>query len=85
MSAADLALVIAVRRLYQAGHGRQAREALGLSGGELARAAGIAVSALWHYENSSRIPRPAQALALARAFGCLTPQKIPDLLAEVVR
>lgn len=85
MSAGDLALVIAVRRMYEAGNGRRARQNLGLSIGELAAAAGIGVSTLWRYENATRVPRADQALALARAFGCLTPQKIPDLLAEVVR
>ncbi len=84
MSVSDLSLVIAVRRLYGSGNGRLARQALGVSLSELSRAAGgVSVATIWRYENGTRVPATSQALALARAFESLTPERIPNLLAVV--
>ena len=83
ISATDLARVIAVRRMYAAGKGRQARHSLDVSGVELAQAVGISPSTLCHYESASRVPATEPALALARVFESLAPHRIPDLLAVV--
>ena len=79
MSPADLGRIVAIRRMYAAGKGRQARQSLGVSGVELSTSVGIAPSTLCRYENASRVPATKQALALARVFESLRPENIPDL------
>jgi len=65
---ADLAVVALVRRSFETGAARSARERAGLSVGELARAAGLPPSTLARWERGERHPRAVQALRAAPAL-----------------
>jgi predicted transcriptional regulator len=54
--------LVRVRELVRSGAARSARIASGLSLGELANAAGVAVSTISRYERGQRIPRGDPAL-----------------------
>lgn len=68
MSLRHLETVVEVRDLFRSGRARQLRLDSGLSGTEVARAAGIAVPTLWRYENGQRTPQFRQAVALAKVY-----------------
>jgi len=71
LTARELRQIAAVRDKFASGRAREIRLAARVSLREEARAAGVSEAALWRYENAERVPRAAQALALARVLARL--------------
>ncbi|GEM_PF-2355293 len=68
----ELRTVAAVRRMLRSGEAREMRIAAQVSVSELAQVVGVSEGTLWRWENGTRVPRPAQAVALAVALEALS-------------
>jgi len=68
MTGSELQRMAEVRRRLKDGEAREVRRAAGVSLSEMACAVGVSPTAIWRYENGSRVPRTAAALAYARAL-----------------
>jgi DNA-binding transcriptional regulator YiaG len=66
MDSANLSLLIEARDAAKSGRGERLRRAAGLSQGEVAAAIGVSYAAVSRWEQGSRRPRGAPAIAWAR-------------------
>ena len=71
MNTGQLRQIADVRRKLKSGEARALRLAAGVSLAECAQVANISTTSAWRYENASRTPRAAQALAYARVLALL--------------
>lgn len=72
MRPSDLAVIARTRAALADGSARRKREALGVTGPEIAGVAGVSRQSLSAWESGRAVPSARHALAYARALGAVT-------------